>query len=107
MKALSRDDLLEVVGCEIALRPDAPGIEELAARVLGSQRSGDVLRVKFASDAKEDVEGFASAERTCCGGIDWDVSGGEGVILTIRGSRQAVDVIEGVLNGELHIEKRQ
>ena len=107
MKALSREDLLEVVGCEIERRPDAPGIDQIAAVLLRFERDGDALNVTFPAGAREDVEAFAAAERQCCGGIDWAVSSGARVNLRINGSRAAIDVIEALLAGQSNIEKHQ
>jgi len=97
MRTISRDDMLKVVGCEIELRPEGPTLADLAPRVQGIHRAADVLRVEFPADAIRDVEAFALAEKVCCGGIDWDVRADANVILTIRASRPALDVIEAAL----------
>ena len=107
MKAIPDVDLLEVVGCDIESRPQAPGIGELTGRALAKVRSSESLRIEFPADAAQDVQEFAAAERVCCSGIEWHVTAGEVVVLTIRAHSQALDVLEGAFYSQLNIEKHQ
>ncbi len=95
MRNIPSEDLLQVVGCEIDQRPtDAPGIDEIAALVLGGSRVPGALSVRFPADARATVEAFAAAERQCCGGIGWLVEGGTDATLTISTNDTALDAIE-------------
>jgi hypothetical protein len=107
MRKVPDSDLLEIVGCNIESRPQAPGISELAPTVLSNGRSGEALRIEFSADVAKDVLNFATAERVCCSGVNWDVVVGEEVVLTIRASEEALDILEGAFKSQLYIEKHQ
>jgi hypothetical protein len=100
-------DLLEVIGCDITLRPEAPGIHDFAA--LGAtwrERSGETIRVGFPLSAAADLQAFVEAERVCCAGISWDVVVERQAVLVVTGSMAAMEAIEHAMNG-INIEKHQ
>lgn len=92
--SLNLADLLDVLACEIGVRPaGAPSPEDLATGLRGIQRTGDALTLTFAPAAAALVEAFAEAERRCCAGIDWRVKQDEAVTLHIRATATQLDAI--------------
>ncbi|MEX0683226.1 MAG: hypothetical protein WD904_05915 [Dehalococcoidia bacterium] len=96
MKEVSTDDLIQVLGCDIDRRPDAPGIAELSPFVLGSERRDGALRVRFAPEARETLAAFVEAERLCCADVGWQIAEGPDVVLTIAASEAAVDMMQRI-----------
>jgi len=85
MRNPPREDLLEVVGCEIGKRPaDAPTLDDLGQHLLGVQRESDSITVRFAPEALVTLKAFVEAERQCCADIGWAVSDGPDVALRIE-----------------------
>ncbi len=85
MRNLPREDLLEVVGCEIGKRPaNAPTLDDLGQHVLGVQRESGSITLRFAAEALATLKAFVEAERECCGGIGWTVSERPDVALRIE-----------------------
>ena len=73
---LNPDDLLDTLSCEIDARPaGAPTLDDVLPFVRDVRRSGPALIIDFEPGAQPVVEGFAAAERLCCTGIRWDVTG--------------------------------
>jgi hypothetical protein len=107
MKGVPREDLLEVVGCEIERRPaEAPALYDLAPLALRRTRAVGALTVEFPADALLTVEAFAAAERQCCAGIGWAVESGPAVTLRITTNDAALDAIEAMIP-TTHIDKTQ
>jgi hypothetical protein len=107
MKNVAREDLLEVIGCEIDRRPaEAPALYDLAPLVQRRTRVSGALLVEFANDAQPTVEAFAAAERQCCASIGWTVEPGDVVTLRIMTNDVALDAIE-VMFPVSGIEKTQ
>lgn len=107
MKNVAREDLLEVIGCEIDRRPaQAPALYDLAPLVRRRTRVAGALLVEFANDARPTVEAFAAAERTCCASIGWTIENGDNVTLRITTNDAALDAIEAMFP-TTHIEKVQ
>jgi hypothetical protein len=95
------DDALDILACEIDLRPrGAPGIEEIACAAVGTERSGQrTLVVSFEPDAAPRVEAFAAAERRCCSTLSWAVAHSDrGTELTIGAAPQQIDVLQQVFS---------
>jgi hypothetical protein len=91
------DDALDILACEIELRPrGAPGIEEIVAVAVGTERSGQrTLVVSFEPDAAPRVEAFAAAEQRCCSTLSWAVSHSDrGTELTIGAAPHQIDLLE-------------
>ncbi len=85
MRDLPREDLLEVVGCEIGKRPaHAPTLDDLGPHLLGVQRQSDAITVRFAPEALAMLRALVEAERQCCAGIGWTVSEGAEAVLRIE-----------------------
>ena len=77
MRNVPREDLLDIVACEIGKRPaQAPTLDYLGPHVLGVQRQSDSITVRFAPEALATLKAFVEAERQCCAGIGWSVSEG-------------------------------
>ena len=93
MKDLPREDLLEVLSCDIELRPRAPVIGDLEPHVTGITRDDCALTVHFSPGAKETLEAFVEAERQCCAGIGWQVSECPDVALRIEAGPEALDAL--------------
>ncbi len=85
MRVPAREDLLEVVGCEIGKRPiHAPTMDDLAPHLLCVERERGAITVRFAPEALAMLKAFVEAERECCAGIGWTVSEGPDVALRIE-----------------------
>lgn len=90
-------DTLDVLACEIELRPvGAPGFDAIADAILNVQRDGERrLAVSFDPAATPQVEAFAAAECQCCSTLRWVVERGDGVVrLTVGAEPQQIDVLE-------------
>lgn len=94
MRKIPSEDLLDIVGCEIDARPQAPGLDALAPYILGVSRDARAIVVTFVAEAAGLVEAFAAAERVCCAGIGWEVELGSPVILRITAGADALDALE-------------
>lgn len=93
-KPLAIGELIELVACDIAARPkDAPMPEVLAPYIRGVARASATLKISFATEAADDVEAFAAAERICCSGLGFDVQR-DPLVLTITASPAQLDGIE-------------
>ncbi len=104
MRNLPREELLDVVQCEIDRRPEAPVIADLEPHVVGFTRQPEVLTISFAPEAREVLEAFVEAERQCCAGIGWMVSDGPDVALRIEAGADALDALTMLFESN-HIEK--
>jgi hypothetical protein len=90
-----QDELLDVLACEIGLRPtDAPTLFSVSPHTRSIRKDGLDLLVEFEESAARDVERFAAAERLFCPGLDWVVATAPIVTLRIRGSATQVDLLE-------------
>ena len=85
-------DVIEVLSCDIASRPAAPGPYELLPFVTGVERDPDALRISFDPVALPVFEAFAAAERVCCSGIEWDLVSGD--TLRIGAAPAALDELQ-------------
>jgi hypothetical protein len=73
---MSSEELRDTLACEIGLRPaGAPTFGDVADAVRGVCREKGVLVVDFDPAASAAVTALVEAERRCCAGIGWDLSG--------------------------------
>jgi hypothetical protein len=89
-------DPLEVLACEIELRPQGgPGVDQIANLVRSAHRRDGALILAFDESASAAVENFAAAERQCCSTLSWQIRklGGQ-VELSIQGSPDQVLLLE-------------
>jgi hypothetical protein len=99
-KDIAIDELIDLVACDIAVRPkDAPAFDVLAPRVLGVDRTAATLKITFAAEAADDVEAFAAAERICCSTLGFDVQR-DPVVLTITASPAQLDAMQQLFRSE-------
>ena len=91
MRNPRREDLIDVIQCEIDRRPEAPVIADLEPHFVGLSRQPEMLTVSFAAEARETLEAFVAAERQCCAGVGWSVSDGPQVMLRIEAGPAALD----------------
>ena len=94
----SRDEILEVLSCEIERRPaGAPGPDDLARWLRGIERSEDGLIFEFCAEGLAEVSAFAQAEQECCGGLGWEVvEDGDAVRLRVTGTATRLDALAGL-----------
>ena len=95
MRRVPHADVVQVLRCEIDQRPiRAPGIDDLARRLVGTSRGAASLDLVFPASARDMVEAFVAAERRCCPGIGWQVEAGSDVVnLRIAADSVALDVM--------------
>ena len=93
-KPLAIGELLELVACDIAARPEeAPTPQALAPHIRGLARTAATLKISFVAEAADDVEAFAAAERLCCSGLGFDVQR-DPLVLAITALPGQLDAIE-------------
>ena len=70
-----RDEIIEVLDCDLGVRPKAaPGIDALLPHVRGAARDAGAVLVEFDEQvAARTLEAFVEAERLCCAGIGWEI----------------------------------
>lgn len=100
MRDLPREDLLDVVACEIGRRPEAPVFADLGPHVVGFSRQAEALTISFAPGARETLKAFVEAERQCCAGIGWTVSDGPEVALRIEAGPAQLDAFATMFKQE-------
>ena len=101
MRNPPREDLLEVVGCELGKRPArAPTLDDLGPHLLGVRRESDAITVRFAPEALATLKAFVEAERQCCAGIGWTVSEGPDVALRIEAGPAQLDAFAALIETE-------
>jgi hypothetical protein len=94
---LERNDLLEVLNCELGVRPEAPGPDELARWFRSVRREGHTVEFEFDPEAAVAVQAFAAAEQVCCADLQWDVELLAGAIrLRVTGTPAQADVLSGL-----------
>ncbi len=99
MKKPSDIELLDVLVCEIGVRPKAaPTFETLEPHIEQVQRFEDRLVVSFAAAAADDVAALVEAERLCCPGIGWELVREPSVLLTITATPAQLDVLASFVN---------
>jgi hypothetical protein len=92
-----RDDIIEVLDCDLDVRPKtAPGIGALAPHVRGVSRTPEAILIDFDPKAEQTLAAFVEAERLCCAGIGWDMEREAGLSLRIRASDGQLAAIESL-----------
>ncbi|MEX0749537.1 MAG: hypothetical protein WD359_01910 [Dehalococcoidia bacterium] len=98
MKQPDERDLIDVLACEIGVRPrGAPTFEDLAPHVRGVRRTTSAIVVAFDDDAFTLAEGLVAAERLCCPDIRWELPPGPQVELRIIAAPRQLDVLYDML----------
>jgi hypothetical protein len=97
MATQRRDEIIEVLDCDLDVRPKAaPGIDALAPHVRGVTRTAQAILVEFDPQAGETLAAFVEAERLCCAGIGWDIERDAGLRLRIDASEVQLAAIESL-----------
>ena len=91
MAIIPESDLLEVLACDIASRPPAPGPEELGPFITAVLREPDAVLLSFDPAGESVFASFAEAERRCCADIGWDIVAGPA--LRITGTPAQLDAV--------------
>ena len=98
-----RDEVIEILDCDITARPKtAPGIEALAPHVLGVSSTAGVLLIDFDERAAPTLEAFVDAERVCCSGIDWRIEHGPGLRLSISAGDAQLTALQSLWSTHKH-----
>jgi hypothetical protein len=98
MRNPPREDLLEVLACEIGKRPaQAPTMDDLGPHLLGVERQSDSMTARFAPEALTMLKAFVEAERQCCAGIGWIVSEEPDVALRIEAGPAQLDAFAAMI----------
>ena len=91
----SGKDFLEVLDCEIGVRPKvAPGIGELLLLARRVTRPVGALLVDFDPAADETLASFVEAERLCCAGIGWEIEREPTLRLRVKANEEQLAVLE-------------
>src|SRR5690348_16305222 len=94
-----RDDL-DVLACELALRPrEAPSFMDVASAVRRVQRETGALTVEFDRAAVRAVTELVAAERLCCAGLQWDLQTEPALVLRIGATEAQLEVLEQLVRG--------
>lgn len=93
-----RGEVLEVLSCEIGLRPaGAPGLHELRPAVRGWQREPGALIVGLDAGAAETAEAIVAAERLCCAALGWELERTPETRLRISATDEQLDLLQELL----------
>jgi hypothetical protein len=87
---------LEVLACDIAARPPAPGIDDLAPFIRGVTRQTNAITVAFDPSVAGPLSQFVEAERLCCAGLGWDIDATDGLALRITATPEQLDHLEAM-----------
>jgi len=105
MTAERREEIIELLGCDIGSRPlAAPGVGQLIPHVRGIARTSGALLIEFDQQSAQTLEVFVEAERLCCAGIGWDIVRGPGLRLRITAADGQLKAIESIWNKQPNIE---
>jgi hypothetical protein len=92
-----RDDIIEVLDCDLDVRPKAaPSLDLLLPYVRSATRNATTLFVAFDPQAEPTLEAFVEAERLCCAGIGWDIERDSGLHLRITAADAQISAIESL-----------
>jgi len=108
MSVDKRAEIIEVLDCEIDVRPKAaPGFADLVPSVHSVSREGGSLVIEFADGVDEMLAAFVEAERLCCAGIGWEIEDGFRVRLLITATDFQLQILEGLWRSATndHIEQ--
>jgi hypothetical protein len=107
MSRIAREDLIEVLACEIDERPAAPGPDALAPYVTGASISQGVLVVRLDPAGRAIAEAFVAAEQVCCADIGWVLEEDAWLTLRMSASQPQLNVLVGLVPAGIEIEKVQ
>src|SRR5688500_12200392 len=97
MTTQRRDEIIEVLDCDLDVRPKAaPGIDALVPHVRGVIRTAQAILVEFDDHALETLVAFVEAERLCCAGIGWEIEPAPALRLRITASAEQLAAIESL-----------
>lgn len=97
MTAERRDEIIELLDCDIGSRPAAaPGVDQLTPHVRRVSRTSGALLIEFDQQSAQTLEAFVEAERLCCAGIGWDIQRGPGLRLRITAVDDQLNAIESL-----------
>jgi len=97
MTAERRDEIIELLDCDIGSRPAAaPGVDQLTPHVRSVARTSGALLIEFDQQSAQTLEAFVEAERLCCAGIGWDIERGPGLRLRITAADGQLKAIESL-----------
>jgi len=92
-----RDEIIEILDCDLAARPSAaPGVDALLPHVRGATRTSGAVLVEFDDLAASALEAFVEAERLCCAGIAWEIERDTGLRLRISADDAQLSAIESL-----------
>ena len=95
--ARDRQDILDVLACDITARPvGAPTIDDIRRYTRKTAVSDRILSVTFDSGTASEVAAFVEAERLCCKGIEWHLQPPEPVLIIVASQAQLA-VLESLL----------
>ena len=96
-----RDEIIEILDCDLGVRPKAaPGVEQLVPYVRAARRTAGALLVEFDEQAGETLEAFVEAERLCCAGIGWDIQRAPALTLRVTAEEAQLQAIESLWKTE-------
>jgi hypothetical protein len=92
-----RDEIIEVLDCDIGARPAAaPSIDALLPLVRSANRTPDAVVVEFDESAAPTLEAFVEGERLCCAHIGWAIERDAGLQLRITATDPQLTAIESL-----------
>ena len=98
MKKPDAADLLDVLACELGVRPkNAPTFEDVASYIVDVLRDDAAITIRFQAAALEQVIGLVDAERLCCADLVWEIVREPNLALRIGASPGQLDVLQQML----------
>lgn len=107
MSRFEREDLIEVLACEIEQRPDAPGPDALAPFITAASLSPEALTLEISRRGLAIAEAFVAAEQVCCAGIGWSLEDDAGLKLRITAAKPQLKILAGLVPADIEIEEVQ
>jgi hypothetical protein len=107
MSRFARDELIEVLACQIEERPEAPGPDALAPFITGASLDSSALVLAIDPAGREVAEKFVAAEQVCCSTIGWSLEHDSGIRLRITAAKPQLDILAGLIPAGIEIEKIQ
>jgi len=102
-----RDELIEVLACEIDQRPAAPGPQELARFVRSASLGAEALVLGLDEAGWDVAKAFVAAEQVCCSNIRWSLDRSPALTLRIRATAPQLKVLAGLVPQSIIIEEVQ
>jgi hypothetical protein len=107
MSRFARDELIELLACDIESRPEAPGPDALAPFVRGASLDVRSLFIELDPAGRAVAEAFVAAEQVCCASIGWALEGENGLRLRITAAQPQLKVLAGLVPAGIEIENIQ